>query len=105
MTDPACQVTTAAPQVPSFHQIPITSEAHSVLDTIKNEDQTFSLVNTVDENKTFFTPAEIIRGKRARNLLIMMGRPSSRDFKAILNHNLVPNIKVSREDHKIAEMI
>ena len=109
MTDSICQSTVLTPENlrhPSESVTPDSDAYMSVLDApILNPKVEFALVNTVKENETFFTPAEIIRAKRARNMLIMMGSPSERDFIAILNHKLIPNVTVTHADYKIAKFL
>ena len=63
------------------------------------------LLNTVEENKTFYTQRQFERAKRARDLYHALGTPSINDFKAILRMNTVTNNPVTTEDIKIAESI
>ena len=51
----------------------------------------FTLVNTVDNNISKYTSKEYLRAKSARELQIMIGRPSTRDFIKIVSSNQLPN--------------
>ncbi len=66
---------------------------------------TLQLLNTVEENKTFYTQRQFERAKRARDLYHALGTPLINDFKAILRMNTVTNNPVTTEDIKIAENI
>jgi Reverse transcriptase (RNA-dependent DNA polymerase) len=63
------------------------------------------LVNTVDQNKTKYTNAEVDRAQQARALQTKIGRPSTRDFIKIVTNNLLPNCPVTKRDIMIAEDI
>ena len=60
------------------------------------------LLNTVDENKKLFTPRMLNRADKARRLYGMIGRPSERDYKTILNSNELKNTSVTAKDASIA---
>jgi hypothetical protein len=62
-------------------------------------------VNTVDENKTFFTTRQVDKAKQAREHCHALGTPPIQDFKAILCMNLIANNPVTTEDIEIAEEI
>ena len=62
-------------------------------------------MNTVEENKTFYTNCQFERAKRARDPYHALGTLSTEDFKAILRMNAVANNPVTIEDIKIAENI
>ena len=63
------------------------------------------LVNTVSDNKTRYTNAEVSRAEVARALQRKIGRPTTRDFIHIVNHNLLPNCPVTQRDIMAAEDI
>ena len=63
------------------------------------------LLNTVEENKSFYTQRQFDRAKRARDLYHALGTPSINDFKAMLRMNTITNNPVTTEDINIAEKI
>ncbi|KAI2510062.1 Reverse transcriptase (RNA-dependent DNA polymerase) [Fragilaria crotonensis] len=63
------------------------------------------LLNTVEENKTFFTQRQFERAKRARDLYHALGTPSISDFKAMLRMNTIIGNPVTTEDIVMAEQI
>ena len=71
----------------------------------KSQSSEVQLLNTVNENKTFFTHQQIERAKKARELYHALGTPSPADFKAIIQLNLIVNNPISQEDIKLAEQI
>lgn len=58
------------------------------------------LLNTVEENKSFYTQRQFDRAKRARDLYHALGTPSIHDFKAMLRMNSINNNPVTTEDRK-----
>jgi Reverse transcriptase (RNA-dependent DNA polymerase) len=68
-----------------------------------------SLVNhsieSVKENKLFFTDRQVQRAKLARNIYHAIGTPSLKDFKLIITSNMIKNIPITIEDINIAEKI
>ena len=64
-----------------------------------------SLVQTVEENKSMFSPRQISKAKNARDLYHMIGRPSYQDFMGIVKNNLLLNNGVTIEDVAHAEQI
>ena len=62
-------------------------------------------MNTVEENKTFYTERQVAQAKKAREFYHSMGCPSIPDLMAILRMNLVKNNPVTVEDVKLAEKI
>jgi hypothetical protein len=62
-------------------------------------------LNTVEENKTFYTQRQFERAMQARDLYHAMDTPSMNDFKAILCMNTIYKNPVTTEDIKIAETI
>jgi hypothetical protein len=63
------------------------------------------LLNTVEENKSYYTQRQFERAKRARDLYHALGTPSIKDFKAMLRMNTVIGNPVTTEDIKIAEKV
>lgn len=63
------------------------------------------LVNTIQDNESRYTNAEVSRAKGARNLQTSIGCPSTRNFIDIVNNNLVPNCPVTKRDIMAAEDI
>ena len=63
------------------------------------------LLNTVAENKSFYTQRQFERAKRARDLYNSLGTPSIGDFKAILRMNAIKDNPVTTRDIIIAEKI
>jgi soluble cytochrome b562 len=64
-----------------------------------------SLLETVDENKKFYTKHQFEQAKQARKLLYSLGYPSINDIKAIIQMNAIKNNPVTTEDVDIAEKI
>jgi hypothetical protein len=64
-----------------------------------------SMPTTVEENKSFYTPRQFERAKRARNLLEAAGSPSVEDLKTIIKMNLIDNNPVTIADVQLAEKI
>ena len=64
-------------------------------------------VQSVEENKLFYTPREVNRAKRARELLIASGSPSTADLKvaiatnAIANNPMVTEAREQRQESQI----
>jgi hypothetical protein len=56
------------------------------------------LVQTVKENESLFTQRQVAMAKEAQCLYEMIGRPSTKDFIAIIKNNLLPNATVSAQD-------
>ena len=63
------------------------------------------LLETVDENKKFYTKRQFERAKRARELLYTLGYPTINDMKAIIRMNTIKNNPVTTEDVDIAQKI
>jgi hypothetical protein len=62
-------------------------------------------VNTIEENKKFYTERQVKQAKKARDFYQAMGTPSVPDLLAILRMNLVKNNPVTIEDVKLAKKI
>jgi len=67
--------------------------------------QTANFVETVDSNARFYTKRQFERAKLARQLLHVLGCPSIRDMKTILQQNAIRNCPVTIEDVDIAQRI
>jgi hypothetical protein len=63
------------------------------------------LLNSVEENKSFYTEQQFERAKLARDLYHSLGTPSINDFKAMLRMNVINNNPVTTDDIKIAKKI
>jgi hypothetical protein len=68
-------------------------------------DKKVQFLETVDENKKFYTKRQFQRAKRACKLLYSLGYPSINDMKAIIWMNAIKNNPVTTEDVNIAEKI
>jgi hypothetical protein len=65
----------------------------------------FSLLQTVKENKSWFTRREIEAADNARRLYRILGRPSQKKFEEILAQNIIINCPVTVDDAKRAVLI
>ena len=63
------------------------------------------MVETVDENKKYFSERAYRRAVEARKLYQIIGIPSIKDFKAIVQGNLIKNCPITIEDINVAEKI
>ena len=63
------------------------------------------LVNTVDNNKSNFTTAEVTRAELARTFQKIVGRPSTKDLIRYVTRNQLPNCPITKEDIMNAEII
>ena len=73
-------------------------------DTNKSVDTTL-VVNMVKENKKNYTNNDNLRALRARELQLMMGRPSTTTFVEALKNNRLSNCPVTPADVEAAEQI
>ena len=64
-----------------------------------------NLLNTVEENKTYYSKAQVKRAELARATLFKIGLPSVRDFKHLIRYNLINNCPVTLKDVDLAERI
>ncbi|KAL7564642.1 hypothetical protein ACA910_009330 [Epithemia clementina (nom. ined.)] len=64
-----------------------------------------SMVEAIEENKRMFTPRQVKRAKTARALYYAIGTPSLKDFKMIVQSNVIRNNPVTVEDIDLAEQI
>jgi hypothetical protein len=55
-------------------------------------------LTTVNDKSRVYTPRQIERANKARALYRMLGRPSERVFRQMLNHGLIYNTDVTAED-------
>ena len=69
------------------------------------QDYKFCMVQTVQENKHFYTPRQIERAKLARMLYQAIGFPSIQDYKAVIKMNVIKNCPVTLDDIIIAERV
>ena len=70
-----------------------------------HESQEMSFVNTLEENKSFYTNRQIERAKAAREYVHAMGTPSIPDLLAMIRMNLVKDCPITTEDVRLAEKI
>ena len=71
---------------------------------IPNEDELI-FVETIDENKKFYSKQQFARAKQAQTHYHAMGSPSTPDLKATLTMNLVKNNPITLKDINIMEAI
>ena len=64
-----------------------------------------SMIQSVEDNKAMHTPAQVKKAKTARDLLIALGSPSTKDLKIAIRTNAIRNNPVTTEDVDLAEMI
>jgi hypothetical protein len=62
-------------------------------------------INTLEENKKFYTQRQFEQAKRAQELFHSLGTPSINDMKAIIRMNTIKNNPVTTEDVNIAKKI
>ena len=76
--------------------------------TLKSK-QTSLLLNrsleSVDENKMFYTNQQVQRANLARQIYHAIGKPLVNDFKMIVTSNMIRNLSINMDDIKIAENI
>jgi len=65
----------------------------------------FSFVQSVEENKLFYTPREVKRAKIARDLIAALGSPSVADLKTAVAMNAIANLPIKTADIDLAETI
>ena len=59
-------------------------------------------VESVNENKAFFTDRQFQRAKHAREIYHALGTPSLKDFKMIISSNQIRNLPINIDDVNIA---
>ena len=64
-----------------------------------------TLVETVEENKLGFSERQIARAEQAKRLYEMIGFPSMKDFKTIIQMNGIRNCPITIDDIKNCEKI
>jgi len=67
--------------------------------------KTLALVNTVEENKKLYTKRQVERAEAARRLYEVIGYPSVRDYKIVVQTNQIKDCPVTIDDIKISEKI
>ena len=72
---------------------------------IKKRENKIMLVNTIKENKLFFTQQQYKRAKQARELYHTLGNLSPKDFKKMIRMNAITNNLVTTENINLAEQI
>jgi hypothetical protein len=68
-------------------------------------DGRFQLVNTLKDNKKFFTPRQFERAKIARALFHSLGCPSLKNLKGAIRRHLIQDNPVTTNDVDLAEHI
>jgi hypothetical protein len=63
------------------------------------------MIQTVDENKSYYSQRQVQRARKARDLLHTLGCPSIQDLKKIITMNTIQNCPVTIEDINITEQI
>jgi hypothetical protein len=63
------------------------------------------MIQTVDENKSYYSQRQVERARKARDLLHTLGCPSIQDLKKIISMNSIQNCPVTIEHINIAEQI
>jgi hypothetical protein len=81
------------------------ARAHTSAHNIVKYDNKVQFLETVDENKKFYTKRQFEQAERARKLLYSLGYPSINDMKAIIQMNTIKNNPVTTGDVDIAEKI
>jgi hypothetical protein len=64
-----------------------------------------SILTTVESNKQLYTKRQVERAEKARKLYQIIGLPSLRDYKQVIQTNQIKNCPVTIEDIKICEQI
>ena len=64
-----------------------------------------AFLQTVEENKKLYTPREVDRAKKARDLIATLGSPSVADLKAAISMNAIADLPVTTSDVALAEKI
>ena len=81
-----------------------TVKDHSFLEAnIKCDDLCF--VETVMENKTFYTEQQVRRAKKAKEFYLAMGSATVKDLLALMRMNLVKDCEITLDDVKLMEKI
>ena len=62
-------------------------------------------MNTVEENKRFHTPSQVVQAKLARKFMASLAYPSIQDLQSVIKVNLLKDNKVMEDDIKLAEQI
>jgi hypothetical protein len=68
-------------------------------------DQQVQMIQSISENKRFFTTAQFEQAKKARDMYHALGTPSVHDFKAIIRMNAVNNNSVTTYEIEMTEKI
>jgi hypothetical protein len=63
------------------------------------------MLNTLKENKTFFSNRQVERARQARNLARALGCPSDADLKTVIRLNLIKDCPIVQDDVVLAEKI
>ncbi len=63
------------------------------------------VINSIEENKMFYTNRQIDRAKAARDLYHAIGSPSIQDYRTVIRTNQIKNCPITTVDIDIAERI
>ena len=63
------------------------------------------LVNTVADNASRYTPTDYSRAQKSRQVQVVIGRPSLKDYMHIVHNNLLPNCPITAQDTMAAKDI
>ena len=69
----------------------------------ENYDEGMSLINTVANNGTKYSQHDYSKAETAREIQAIIGQPSTKTFLSIVDKNLLPNCRVTRNDIIAAE--
>ena len=65
----------------------------------------YVFVNTVQDNMNLFTPRQVAKAEKARELYIQLGRPSAKSLRYMIAHQLVKNTTLDVTDVDRADQI
>ena len=65
----------------------------------------YQFPQTVEDNTSMYSDRQVLRAKRARDLLHAIGCPSVADLKKVLKMNSISNCPVTEEDVQLAEKV
>jgi hypothetical protein len=87
-----------------LYKLPYIQQSKASIKKVQFDDE-IQFLETVNENKLFYTRHQIDQAKRARELFYSLGSPSVNDMKAIIWMNVINNNPVTVEDIDTAERI
>ena len=72
---------------------------------VSRSDNAVNMLNTINENRNFYSARQFEHAKRARDMYHAIGTPSIADFKAVIRMNAIGNNPVATKDIDLAEKI